>query len=186
MKAIALVSSNALLDIPDSCMIRSGKPFFIPEFDTEFNAYPALAVRIERLGKCVASRFADRYYTHIHVAVSMRAENILSSLRENGLPWSEAVVFDRSLILSDPVEKGEILGKEPTVTVDCGEVNLTLSTADLENRIAEAIAYVSRNNTIRTGDIIILRLPDSGIPLAGPSHLHASISGQVILSTNIK
>ena len=46
----------------DSTMLVGNKPFFIPDFAPEFVLHPALAVRIDRLGKNIAPRFAHRYY----------------------------------------------------------------------------------------------------------------------------
>ncbi|HAO63855.1 MAG TPA: 2-hydroxyhepta-2,4-diene-1,7-dioate isomerase, partial [Porphyromonadaceae bacterium] len=43
-------------------MLVGNKPFFIPDFAPEFVLHPALAVRIDRLGKNIAPRFAHRYY----------------------------------------------------------------------------------------------------------------------------
>ena len=198
MKAIAIVNNiksdlsslpPALLDIPDSCMIRSGKPFFIPEFDSDFRAYASVAVRIERLGKCIATRFAERYYSHITAAISMRAENTLLALRREGLPWSEAMVFDRSLILGDFVTKEEFHESGETILVECGERKLESSLSDLNKDIDEVIAYVSSNNTLRTGDVILTGLSLESIPISietAPCHLHAFIGDKQILSTNIR
>ena len=46
----------------DSSIIQPGKPFFVPDFAPQFVMHPAIALRVNRLGKNVASRFAHRYY----------------------------------------------------------------------------------------------------------------------------
>ena len=196
MKAITLFNNTpsatlppALLDIPDSCIIKSGKPFFIPEFDSDFRAYASIAIRIERLGKCIAPRFAHRYYSQITAAVSMRAENTLSALRSEGLPWSGAVVFDRSLILGDFISLEEFQQSGNEFRIECGEKEIIISTEDLKMGIDEVIAYVSNNNTLRTGDLILAGLSSEGFPLSieqTPAHLHAFAGEHQILTTNIR
>lgn len=68
--------------LQDSTVIRSDNPFFVPDFDTEFRLYPSLAIRIDRLGKSIAPKFAHRYYAQVTLAATVRAENILSELRQ--------------------------------------------------------------------------------------------------------
>ena len=47
---------------PDSAILKDGKPFFIPDFSNEIHYETELVVRIKRLGKNIAPRFANRYY----------------------------------------------------------------------------------------------------------------------------
>ena len=47
---------------PDSAILKDGKPFFIPDFSDEVHYETEVVVRICRLGKNIAPRFANRYY----------------------------------------------------------------------------------------------------------------------------
>ena len=47
---------------PDSAILKDGKPFFIPDFSNEVHYETEVVVRICRLGKNIAPRFAHRYY----------------------------------------------------------------------------------------------------------------------------
>lgn len=194
MKAIAIINNfkgckapRAFVNIPDSCMIRSGKPFFIPEFDEEFRAYLSLAVRINRLGKCVASKFADRYWNEITLGVSIRGVDTLNELIENELPWSEALVFDRSLIIGDFVSRDEFR-EEGGFIAEYGNNQLIIDESMLEAGIDEAISIVSRNNTIKQGDIILTGLLPTALVLDAPARIigRTNKSGQLILTTNIR
>ena len=206
MKAIAVVNNHrlspdsktesshispSLIDIPDSCLIRSGKPFFIPEFDSDFRAYPSIAVRINRLGKCIAPVFAHRYWGELTGAVSIRGEQTLGRLRANGLPWSEALVFDRSLIVGDLVGKDSLPEKFSLLTV-CGDKSISISEIDLAESIDMTISRVSRHNTVRQGDFILIGLAPEGIPLSAPSRLTMSLVDKEgieimpLLSNNIR
>ena len=50
---------------PDSALLKDGKPFFIPDFSKQVDYETELVVRISRLGKNIAPRFAHRYYDAI-------------------------------------------------------------------------------------------------------------------------
>ena len=62
---------------PDSAILKDGKPFFIPDFSNEVHYETEVVVRICRLGKNIAPRFAHRYYD----AVTRHATCNVSSVR---------------------------------------------------------------------------------------------------------
>ena len=45
----------------DSSLLKDGKPFFIPDFSSEIHYETEIVVKIDRLGKNIAERFAHRY-----------------------------------------------------------------------------------------------------------------------------
>ena len=56
---------------PDSAILKDGKPFFIPDFSNEIHYETELVVRINRLGKNIAPRFANRYYDAVTVGIDL-------------------------------------------------------------------------------------------------------------------
>ena len=52
----------------DSAILKDGKPFFIPDFSNEIHYETELVVRINRLGKNIAPRFA-------HITVNGRSNH---------------------------------------------------------------------------------------------------------------
>lgn len=58
---------------PDSAILKDGKPFFIPDFSNEVHYETELVVRINRLGKNIAPRFAHRYYDALTVGIDFTA-----------------------------------------------------------------------------------------------------------------
>lgn len=58
---LLLKSDNAVRVIADSAIARNSQPWFLPDFGENWRWRTALAFRIGKLGKNVASRFADRY-----------------------------------------------------------------------------------------------------------------------------
>ena len=57
---------------PDSAILKDGKPFFIPDFSNEVHYETEVVVRICRLGKNIAPRFAHRYYDAVTVGIDVR------------------------------------------------------------------------------------------------------------------
>ena len=46
----------------DSSILYTGRPFFVPDYAQRFVATPTIVVRTGRLGKCIAPKFAHRYW----------------------------------------------------------------------------------------------------------------------------
>ena len=93
--------SEAMMAIPDSTIVKNGNPVYLPDFDPNITARPYMALRIDRLGKSVSPRFAYRYFEQAAPCLLLTAETELQRLREQGLPWTEAFVFDKSCVLGD-------------------------------------------------------------------------------------
>ena len=55
----------------DSSLLKDGKPFFIPDFSSEVHYETEIVVRIDRLGKNIAERFA--------LVIIMRLRSVLIS-----------------------------------------------------------------------------------------------------------
>ena len=72
---------------PDSAILKGGKPFFIPDFAERFDYEAELVVRISKLGKNIAPRFAHRYYDAVTVGVDITARDMQERFRKEGLPW---------------------------------------------------------------------------------------------------
>lgn len=84
---------------PDSAILKDGKPFFIPDFSKEIHYETELVVRINRLGKNIAPRFANRYYDAVTVGIDFTARDLQRKFREQGNPWEFAKVLIRRLLL---------------------------------------------------------------------------------------
>ncbi|MCQ2345151.1 MAG: fumarylacetoacetate hydrolase family protein [Paludibacteraceae bacterium] len=113
------------------------KPFFIPDWSTDIQMVRCQVVRICRLGKCIQSKFAYRYYDAIAPGVDFRARDYMES------NWAQATAFDNSLCVGE--------WETPS-----GEAN---------SSIDDAIAQVSRIVTLRNGDLIFIDEPSESQPI---------------------
>lgn len=171
--------------MPDSTVIRSGNPFFIPDFDDRFEIYPALAIKVSRLGKSVAERFAYRYYNEITLAATVRATHLLDKLSNAGLPWTQAVNFDKSCFLGDFITTDE-LKESNDMIFRLGNEEMKFTLTNARRWIAEAIVAISADNIIKMGDIVLIPLTGNGIIIKQDQNLSASVNLSPLLEIRIK
>lgn len=170
--------------LADSSLTNAGKPFFIPDFAKSFEAIPVIAVRINRLGKSVAPRFAHRYFTTYAPALHFRAADLIRELKDGGLSPDRACSFDRSLIMADFIpfpENGEVT-LEMKIN---GRATECFETVRMSLSLAQVIAEASRTNTLKIGDLIIPALPE-GHKVSIGDLFELQINGNNVLSVQIK
>ena len=54
---------------PDTALLRNNETFWIPPFSREVHYETELVVKINRTGKCIAERFAHRYYDEVTLGI---------------------------------------------------------------------------------------------------------------------
>lgn len=146
---------------PDTALLRNNKPFFIPDFTEELHYETELIVKINRLGKNIASKYAHRYYSEIGLGVDFTARDVQRRLKNEGKPWEISKAFDNSAVIGDfiPVEK---LGNVQDIRFSLQLNGTTVQqghSADMIFPIDELIAYVSCFFTLKIGDILFTGTP---------------------------
>ena len=68
--------------MPDSALLRNNQPFFYPDFSNDIHYEVEIVVKINRLGKNIAAKFAHRYYNEIGIGIDI-------FLLELGIIWVE-------------------------------------------------------------------------------------------------
>ena len=61
---------------PDTAALKNNKPFYIPDFSSELHYETEIIVKISRLGKNIAPKFAHRYYEEIGLGVDFTARDV--------------------------------------------------------------------------------------------------------------
>jgi len=161
--------ADSLILKGDSALLVNRKPFFVPDETDEPVAYPALALRVSRLGKQIAPRFASRYYDGLAPAMDIQAADLRAQAIASGKPWTQAVSLDGSF----PLGQWQTRQESTTVTMQTGSQTYQVT----EEQIAEAVSLVSRYMTIRQGDIIYLQLTDQPLALKQNDCLTACLNG---------
>ncbi|MDE6711341.1 MAG: fumarylacetoacetate hydrolase family protein, partial [Alistipes sp.] len=85
---------------PDTALLRNNDPFYIPAFSQEMHYECELVVRIDRVGRAIAEKFARRYYNEVGLGIDFTARDLQREAIAQGLPWERAKAFDRSAALS--------------------------------------------------------------------------------------
>lgn len=174
---------------PDSAILKDGKPFFIPDFSDEVHYETEVVVRICRLGKNIAPRFARRYYDAVTVGIDFTARDLQRKFREAGNPWELCKGFDNSAAIGTfvPLEQvgGNVQNLDFHLTIDDKEVQRG-HTADMLFRVDEIIAYVSRFMTLKIGDLLFTGTPVGVGPVSIGQHLQGYLGEEKVLDFNIR
>ena len=172
----------------DSSLLKDGKPFFIPDFSNDMQYETEVVVKINRLGKNIAQRFAHRYYDEVTVGIDFTARDLQKKLRAEGLPWEISKAFDHSAAFGDfiPVDRVGDVNKIPFHLEINGVKVQQANTADMIFKIDEIIAYVSQFFTLKIGDLIYTGTPAGVGQVHINDHLQGYIGERKLLDFHIK
>lgn len=174
---------------PDSAILRDGKPFFLPDFSSEIHHEAEVVVRICRLGKCIAPRFAHRYYDAVTVGIDFTARDLQRRFREAGQPWELSKGFDGSAAIGTflPLEQlgGDVQQLDFRLDIDGREVQHG-HTSNMLFGVDEIIAYVSRFMTLKMGDLLFTGTPAGVGPVSIGQHLQGYLGEERLLDFHIR
>jgi len=71
---------------PDSAILKKNKPFFIPDFSSDVQYEAEIVLRISKLGKGIAVKYAERYYDALTVGIDFTARDLQSRVLPGGTP----------------------------------------------------------------------------------------------------
>ncbi|WP_010250738.1 fumarylacetoacetate hydrolase family protein [Myroides injenensis] len=154
--------SEPLLFIkPDSALLGNQMPFVIPTFSNDIHYEIEVVVKINKVGKFIEPKFANKYYDEITVGIDFTARDTQQQLKEKGLPWEKAKSFDGSAVVGSflPKDKiADIYNTDFSLTKN-GEVVQKGNTAQMIWNIDEVIAEASKYFTLKKGDLIFTGTP---------------------------
>ena len=153
----------------DSCLLNGRKPFFIPDWTKEIGVTDCIILRVSRLGKEIATKFADRYYDAIAPGADFIAMDVAREAQADGRPWTQALAFDYSLAI------GEWIMDNGQWTMD----NYLLSPQ-------QAITAASKVMTIRQGDLIYIQASHAPRLVQKEDIIRFEIAGEEKLYCKIK
>lgn len=166
---------NHLAIIPDSAIIREGKPFFIPGFSQHWEYQATIAFRVTRLGKNIASKFANRYIDALALAV----RTIPCELEATAAPSAITTAFDGAFIIGEWVSLDQFENnKLASVEFENHSMSIDLSQLAIE----DTIAILSKYLTLKIGDIIAPAV----LPINGNISINTIIEGQLNNKPNIR
>lgn len=186
--ALYKTEAPVLFTKADSSLLKSGKPFFVPDFMGRIDYEAELVIRICRLGKNIPQRFAHRYYDAVTVGIDFTARDVQQQLREKGLPWDLSKSFDGAAAIGEWVSKDKFLDVQALrFHLDInGQTVQEGCTADMVFGIDEIVAYISQYFTLKTGDIIFTGTPAGVGPVHIDDHLEGYVEERKVLEFNCK
>ena len=167
----------------DSSILYTGRPFFVPDYAQRFLATPTIVVRTGRLGKCIAPKFAHRYWDAFTAGFSVQA---LQGDDERLVALDRA--FDGAAIVGDWVETSAIedpLHAVVEVTVN-EETVARCCLAEMCTPLAELLSAVSTRCSIKMGDLLFTGDAGEGHTLVPGDRLRATVNGRQVLDVNVK
>jgi len=148
-----------------------------------------IVVKINRLGKNIARRFASRYYDEITVGIDMTARDLQSKCRKEGLPWEIAKSFDNSAVVGQFISL-----KDSGIDIDNLSFRLDINgqtvqqgnTSEMIYKVDEIIEYASRFLTLKMGDLIYTGTPAGEGRVNINDHLQGYVEDTKTLDFQIK
>lgn len=161
----------------DASLLKDGKPFFIPDFSSEIHYETEIVIRIDRLGKNIAERFAHRYYNEVTVGIDFTAHDLQTKLRKQGLPWEISKAFDNSAAIGTfiPLAEAGDINQIPFHLEINGKNVQRGDTKDMLYSVDRIVAYISRFFTLKIGDLIYTGTP-AGV---GEVHINDHLQGYI-------
>ena len=173
----------------DSSLLKDGKPFFIPDFSSEVHYETELVVKIDRLGKNIAERFAHRYYQEVTVGIDFTARDLQRKLRERGLPWELSKAFDNSAAIGSFIPLEEAGGNINALSFHLdinGQCVQQGCSADMLFSVDRIVSYVSRFFTLKIGDLIYTGTPVGVGPVHIGDHLEGYLGNRKLLDFYVR
>jgi fumarylpyruvate hydrolase len=173
---------------PDSALLKNNKPFFLPDFSENIHYEVEVVIKISKLGKGIAAKYAHRYYNEVTVGIDLTARDIQGRHKKAGLPWEISKGFDGAAPVGTflPVSSiGNINKVDFSLKINDIEVQKS-NTADLIFGVDQIIEYVSRFFTLKTGDLIFTGTPSGVGQLKRNDNLVAYLGDKPLLDFMIK
>lgn len=197
MKIIAVYKEDKDSDIsrpimvwPDSSLVRSGKPVFLPSFESGCEILIGMGIKIDRLGKSIRKEFSSRYFNEVTSVALILSQDNARNLQENKNLTTDFVA-DYTVVCGDFVSKESIkddsrwemkvsrsaTGDEFKVVCDCSE---------FINDIPASIENASMRNTLKTGDIVVVVSLNSTLPAVKEGRVCVEVGNDKLLNFKIK
>ena len=170
--------------MPDSAFLRNNQPFFSDNIHYEVE----IVVKINRLGKNVASKFAHRYYNEIGIGIDFTARDLQQKCKEQGLPWEISKSFDGAAPISNfiSLEKFESINNINFRLEINGKEVQKANTSEMIFKVDKLIEHVTKYMTIKIGDFLFTGTPSGVGPVKKRDRLTAYIEDEKLLDFMVK
>jgi acylpyruvate hydrolase len=172
---------------PDTALLKE-KDFYYPNFTNDLHFECEIVIKIDKVGKNIEQKFANKYYSEITLGIDFTARDLQQKCKEKGLPWEKAKGFDNSAPISSKWIKLQDIDFNYTEFQFYQNDNLKQHgfTRDMIFSIDQIIAYVSKFITLKIGDLIFTGTPAGVGPVTIGDSLKATLNGEEMFTFYVK
>jgi len=173
---------------PDSSLLKKNKPFFLPGFSDNIHYEVEVVIKISKLGKGIAAKFAHRYYDEVTLGIDITARDIQSRQAKAGMPWELSKCFDGAAPIGEFIPVADLTNlNDLDFRLEINnKVVQKSNTSDMIFGFNEIVEYVSQFFTLKTGDLIFTGTPSGVGQLKRNDNLVAYLGEKPLLDFLIK
>ena len=172
-----------LIFFPESTLLTKNKPFYYPSFVQRVSAIPCVMVRVNKVGKAIQQKFANKYYEQVAVGFKLISDEVLidgQADANSSLNYS----FENSTLISGLFKKNDLLDKKLSVVADNNILAYDLSST--YTLIHEAISFISRYMIVKIGDLVFIPLAENGSSLKIGETIKIESDDSILMKCEIK
>lgn len=162
----------AVRTYPDSAVLNRNLPLFLPDLPGQWTTTVYAVIRIGRLGKSIAEKFASRYYDAVTLGLGI---NPPGQWRGSQL----AQCFDGAWVIGQWLETPRLIN---SVTIN----GVTEPADAAQWMLAKSVAAISRWMTLKTGDQIATCILADNVPIGVGTSFDAEINDTKVLHFHIR
>lgn len=172
---------------PETALLKDNSPFYLPDFSSQIEYEAEIVVRISKMGKNIASKFAHRYYDAIALGIDFTARDLQNQLKEAGSPWDICKGFDNSAPISKFIPAQNLNLSDLSFSLYLNGNNVQQgNTSNMIWNIDEIISFVSRYFTLKTGDLIFTGTPHGVGKISVGDHIEGFIGDEKMLDFDVR
>lgn len=166
---------------PDTALVRDDQAVYYPDFTQDLHYEVEVVVRISKMGKHIAPKFAHKYFDQIGLGIDFTARDIQSELKAKGLPWERAKAFDQSAVVGKlyPVDQIGPVNQIAFQLYKNDELVQDGNTADIIFDIPTLLSEISKICTLKVGDLIFTGTPSGVGPVKRGDLLKGLVNNEV-------
>lgn len=173
---------------PPTALLKDNKPFYHPDFSNDIHFETELVLKINKNGKYIDEKFANKYYDEIALGIDFTARDLQGELKAKGLPWELSKGFDNSAVIGSFINKADLpdvhkINFEMKLngnTAQSGDSSLVLFSFD------KIISFISQYFTLQKGDLIYTGTPAGVGKISIGDKLEGFLEGKLNFAIDIK
>jgi acylpyruvate hydrolase len=173
---------------PDTSILRDGEDFYYPDFTSDLHFECELVLRIDKVGKNISEKFANKYYSTLTLGIDFTARDLQQLCKKNGLPWEIAKSFEHSAPISTNYLSINELDSDNLSfrLLKNGQIVQSSSSSEMIFNFNQLVSYVSKFMTLKSGDLIFTGTPSGVGPVSIGDVLEGFIEDKKMFHFTIK